>query len=223
MRIKDKTSPLLIGLLLTIASLNVSCASQRASTQGVVATPSPLLSKAANNFPTPAGWERYTLNDRPSLSLILPGEPEYLAHDSGATERTRVHVSKNRLGIYGVAYLSDLPAAARTSTESGNEFFFNTFLKPFAMNFANDTETKGASRQPLMMEQRSIAIGDIEGIEQDFALGRLRGRTRLFRVGLVGLCVVAMWKEDAPTADQTAFFDSVRIMSGADPVVTGQE
>jgi len=144
-------------------------------------------------------------------------------HNSGAPEMTRVHVSNTRSGVYGVAYLNDLPAAARLSTESGNEFLFNMFIKPIAVSFQRIAQTNNGSLKPRMLEQRKAIVSGIEGLDQDFSLGAFTERARMLRGGQTGICVVAIWKQDTSSIDQTAaFFDSVKVVNRAETNVSTQ-
>ena len=212
MRIKFTT--LILWLILGFTSLSIACVAQSLSSRKATDASTPLPAKSVNETSALAGWKRYTFSDASSISLILPSEPERLSYDSGAAETTHVYISKNDSGVYGVAYLTDLPAAARSSEESGNEFFFNTFIKPLAMSFQKDIQTKGIDLPHQMLEHRQTQVSGLDGMEQDFSLGTFQGHALLFRDGQAGICVVAIWKQSVPVTDRTAFFNSVKVVNG---------
>jgi len=211
---RNKTSLILSGLVLGGVTSNIACAARTASSPDVNGAPPSNQVRAIDKSSASTEWKRYYLSGTHSLSLVLPSEPEQTTHDSGAPEMTRVHISNHKSGVYGVAHLSDLPAAARLSTESGNEFLFNTFIQPFAVNFQRIAQTNNGSLKPRMLEERKASVSGFEGIDQDFSLGAFNGRARMFRVGQTGICVVAIWKQDTSSTEQTAaFFDSVKVES----------
>ncbi len=220
---RNKTSLILIGLMLGGVTSSIACAARTASLPDVSGTPASNQVRAIDESSASTEWKRYYLIDTPSLSLILPSEPEQTTHDSGAPEMTRIHVSNNKSGVYGVAYLNDLPAAARLSTESGNEFLFNMFIKPIAVSFQRIAQTNNGSLKPRMLEQRKAIVSGIEGLDQDFSLGAFTERARMLRGGQTGICVVAIWKQDTSSIDQTAaFFDSVKVVNRAETNVSTQ-
>ena len=159
----------------------------------------------------PVGWKRYKLRDEPAVSIALPSEPEHLSHDSGAKELTSVFLSNKGTDVYGAAFLNDLPASARSSEESGRDFIFDTFIKPFVMSFQNFAGLDNADLQFQILEERRVKMSSNDALEQDFMIGSFHGRMRMTRVGTVGIYAVTIWKESIPSADQALFFDSIKI------------
>lgn len=212
MRIKSLS--FLIGLLLSASSSSIACVSQTLTTQETSATPAQRPARVVGDSTASARWKRYNLDDVPSLNLILPSEPERQTASSGTAETTRVYMSRDSSGVYGAAYLDDLPAAASRSEESGKDFLFNTFIKAFAVSFQNLVQVKGNDLQVKMLEQRQVRVSGVEGIEQDFTLDSFNGRARIIRVGDVGVSMVAIWTQNARLSDRIAFFDSARVEKG---------
>jgi hypothetical protein len=208
-----KRSNYILSLTLVFISLSIACIARSINSQKANEA-SQLPARSADATSAPAGWKRYSLNDASSVSLILPSEPEHLSYDSGTAEKTHVYISKNDSGVYGVAYLADLPAAARISEESGNEFFFNIFIKPFAVSFKKAIQSNDNDLPHQMLGHKQARVSGFDGMEQDFSLGTFQGRALLFRVNQAGICVVTIWKQPAAPNDITYFFSSVRVENG---------
>lgn len=217
-------SLILTPLLVSVAPPGVASDARTLRARGEVPTRARRQAGAADSSPAPAGWKRYGLGELPAFSLILPGEPERLTHDSGAEVMTRVYVSKNDSAVYGASYISDLPAAAGTWAESGSEFLLSTFVKPFAATFRKVVREKGGKLQLRMSKQPEMIVsGGAESLEQYFSFGPFQGRARLFRMGPAGVCAVAVWKGNAPARERAAFFDSIRVAGGPEPSKAGRQ
>jgi len=201
-----KINLVLVGLLLSLAPINNSCTARTASTQTANAAKSP-LAKAQNDPNTSLGWKRYSIDDAPAFSLVLPSEP--VRSSAGATH---TYMSASSAGIYGVAYLVDMTAAARHSEGSGAEFLIDNFLKPFAVNY-QQAQGAGNDFHIQLLVQRETSISGIKGFEQDFSVGDSQGRARIIRIGQDGFCVVAIWRANAPPSELNTFFDSVKVES----------
>lgn len=207
-----KIPSILLGLFLSVALPNLSCSAQTTSTQKGKTAQSSALPMSESS--APVGWKRYQLGEIPVFSLILPTEPVVgISVNKDTNQSTRTYISKISAGVYGASYLNDLPFAASRATESGNEFFFDTFIKAFVLNGQNSVPESGVNLKFKMIGQRKIAIGNFEGLEQDFSVGKSLGRARLYRIGQRGLCFVAIWTENSPLVERTKFFDSVQIVT----------
>lgn len=211
-----KLSSILLGLFLSTLLPNVACSAQTTITQkgeAIQNSTSPMSEPSAS-----VGWKRYQLGDTPKFSVTLPNEPISSVSVIKDTEQTaRTYISKTSSGVYGASYLNDLPFAASRSTVSGNEFFFDTFIKAFALNIQTSIPKDGTNLKFKMLGWHGITIGNLEGLEQDFSVGKFLGRARLYRIEQGGLCFVAIWTETSPLVERTTFFDSVQIVSALNP------
>lgn len=205
-----KSSSFLIGLLFIIASSSVACRAQTINTQEASTTPR--QARGEKDSSAPAGWKRYDFDKPLTFSLILPNEPErQVSTVPDGAETAHVYISKSDSGVYGVTYIDNLPAVASRSVESGNEFFFKMFVKNFAMKLQSAGQQKGDNLQFKVITDQRITVNGLDGLERNFSIGLIQGRARLVRVGQAGFCVVAVWKQTAPSAERDAFFNSVKI------------
>jgi hypothetical protein len=202
----------LVALLLSIASSSISCRAQTTSSRETSATLH--QAEGEKDSSTPAGWKRYDFDKPLSFSLILPSEPERRKSAiAGGEETAHVYISKSDSGVYGVTYIDNLRAVASRSEESGNEFFFNMFVKDFAMKLQSVGQQKGDDWQFKVIDDKQITVNGFDGLERNFSIGDFRGRVQLVRAGQAGFCVVAIWEQTAPSAERDAFFKSVKIVS----------
>jgi len=208
---KITSGAFLIALLLSIASSGVACASRKTDTQDAKATPRP--SDRPDDSSAPAGWKRYSFEKPLAFSLMLPGEPEQRTSTfSSQTETSHVFISESNSGVYGATYISDLTAVASKWEESGNKFFYEIFIKDFAAKINNKAgKNIDFESQVKFTSERRVTVGGQEGLERNFSAGDFRGRVQLVRIGQAGFCLVAIWKQSAPPAEQDAFFNSVKI------------
>lgn len=203
----------LIALLLGLASWSVACGSRAINTQGTKATPQQV--GAIDDSSAPFGWKRYEFDKPLSFSLILPNEPEQrVSTFSGGTETSHVYISTSRSGVYGLTYIDDLPAVAKRYPESGHEFFFETFVKDFALRLQNSEREENVDiqfKQFKALKETQAVVSGIEGLEWSFLVGPFQGRMQIARVGQAAFCLVAIWKQTASPAEQDAFFNSAKI------------
>lgn len=211
-----KLRSIFLCLFFSFVLSNVACSAQTTVTQKsevIQNSTSPMSEPSA-----PVGWKKYQLGDTLTFNVILPAEPISGVSAIKDTEQTaRTYISKTSSGVYGASYLNDLPLAASRSTVSGDEFFFDTFIKAFATDSQTSLGKDGTSINFKMLGQRGITIGNVEGLEQDFSVGKFLGRARLYRIEQGGLCFVAIWTETSPRVERTMFFDSVRIVGAPNP------
>lgn len=212
-----RSSFFLLGILLGVTSWTLVCVDQKANTREVGAT----TLRSAEKLATPSsltGWKRYPIEGVSSFSIVLPNEPQHRAVASSAsTEPTHVYLSSDKSGVYGLGYLADLPAAAARSESTGQEFFFDTFIKAFALESQINSPHKIDKIEFQMSAQRKAEISGISGLEQDLTVGHFPGRVRMVRIGKEGFCVVAIWKQSAPPVEAASFFDSVMLVSEQKP------
>lgn len=212
---KIRSSAFLIALLLSLVFFGVACASRSVNTQDAKAT-SP-ASSGRDDSALPAAWKRYNFDQPLAFSLILPGEPEQRAHTIiGGTEKSHVYLSRNSSGVYGLTYIDNLPAVARRAEEDGNEFFFDLFIKEFALKLQPNGQEKSAgpeSKQFKVTSEKPVVISGFDGLERDFSIGSFQGRAQLARMGEAAFCLIAIWQPTAPLAEQEAFFKSLKVSS----------
>lgn len=202
-------------LLLCIASSGVACRSQTISQEDTKATTSRV--RSIDDSSILAGWKRYSFDKPLAVSLILPTEPEQQTstfHSGTVTKQT--YISANDLGLYGLVYISDLPTVAKYWAASGNNLFYEIFIRDFAKKMESREKQKILIQDSMVkfMTERQVTVSNIEGWERSFSIGDFQGRAQLVRVGQAGLCMVAIWKQSAPPKEQDAFFNSVKIGEG---------
>jgi hypothetical protein len=212
--VKIRPGPFFIALLLSLTSSSIACASRNINAQDVKAAPQPKSSSSSgDDSSTPTGWKRYIFDKPLAFSLMLPGEPERrVSTFPGKTETAHVFISESSSGVYGVTYISDLPAVARSWEGAGNELLYDIFIKDFATKIEKKAgSSPDFASQVKFSSERQVTLSDMESLERNFSAGDFRGRMQLVRVGQAGFCVVALWKQAAPPAEQDAFFNSVKI------------
>ena len=209
---KITSSAFLLALLLSLASSGVACASRKMDTQDAKATPRQV--GGTDDSSSPVGWKRYDFNEPLAFSMILPNKPEQrVSTFLEETETSHLFISAGNSSVYGVVYISDLPAVASRWESAGNKFFYELFIRDFAVKL----ESKGGEKsidfdsQVRFTTDRQVAVGGQEAWERDFAVGDFQGRTQLIRIGQAGFCIVAIWKQSTPLAERDAFFNSVKL------------
>ena len=191
----------LIALLLSVASSGLACGAR----------------PAGGGEPLTAGWKRYDFQKPLAFSLLLPGEPEQRVTpllDGKAI--SHVFISAGNSGVYGATYVSDLPAVAMLWESTGAELMYELFIKDFAAKMAGEGAEQNASSDSKVRftGERPATVSGLEGLEKEFTTRDFRGRMRLVRVGPAGFCIIAIWKQTAPTAETEAFFNSARVAAG---------
>lgn len=210
---KIRSSALLTALLLSLVAAGAACASRSINTQDAQAT-SP-ASSGKDGSSIPAAWKRYDFDKPIALSLILPGTPEERGSTIiGGTEKSHVYLARGGSGVYGLKYIDNLPSVARRAEEDGNEFFYDLFIKEFALKMQSSGQDKSAgpgAAQFKVTSEKPVVVSGFEGLERDFSLGSLQGRAQLARMGQAAVCLVAIWEPTAPAAEQEAFFKSFKV------------
>jgi hypothetical protein len=210
---KTLSGSFLIALLLSLASWSVACGSRAINTWD--AKTAPQRFGGIDDSSAPLGWKRYEFDKPLAFSLILPDEPEKRVSTLyGGPETSHVYISMSRSGVYGLTYIDDLPAVAKRYPESGHEFFFESFVKDFALRLQNSGQEKGSDlgfKQFKVIKETQVAVSGIEGLEWSFLVGPFQGRMQMGRVGQAAFCLVAIWKQAASLSEQDAFFNSAKI------------
>lgn len=211
---KITSGAFLIALLLSLVSSSVACALRAANAQDAKAATR--QDAGIDDSSLPAGWKRYNFDKPLAFSIILPKEPEQqVSTFSGGTETSHVYISTNGSGAYGLTYINNLPAVANRSTESGHEFFFNTFIKEFIQKLQNNEQEKSVDLQFeefKITTDKPVVINGVEGLEWNFSGGPFQGRAQLARAGQAGFCLIAVWKQTTSLAEQDAFFKSFKVL-----------
>jgi hypothetical protein len=208
---KITSGAFLITLLLSLASLSIACASRKIDTQDAKAAP---RQTGTDDSSVPAGWKRYDFKEPLAFSMILPNKPEQRVLTLPVeTETSHLFISAGDSGVYGAVYISDLPAVASRWESSGNKFFYELFIRDFAIKLENKGAEKSIDFESQMRftTDRQVTINGQEALERNFAVGDFQGRTQLRRIGQAGFCIVAIWKQSTPVAERDAFFNSVKI------------
>lgn len=212
---KITSGAFLIALLLGLASLSVACASRTINTQVAKETPTPLQGGGRDDSTSTAEWKRYDFDKPLAFSISLPSEPERrVSTFPSQTATSHVFISRSNSGVYGAVYISDLPAVARHWESSGNQFFYEIFIKDFAVKLEGKGEDDNIDfdSHVRFTAEWQVTVSGLEGLERDFSIKDSQGRMQLLRVGQASFCVVAIWKQTATLAERDAFFDSVKIV-----------
>jgi hypothetical protein len=210
---KTLSGSFLIALLIGLAPWSVACGSRAINTRNAKTTAQRF--GGIDDSSAPSEWKRYEFDKPLAFSLILPNEPEQRVSTlSGGPERSHVYISMSRSGVYGLTYIDDLPAVAKRYPKSGYEFFFETFVKDFALRLQNSGQEKSSDlgfKQFKVIKETQVAVSGIEGLEWNFLVGLFQGRMQMVRVGQAAFCLVAIWKQTASLTEQDAFFNSAKI------------
>src|SRR3712207_1575675 len=159
-RMKLGARPALVALLLGIASSSFACGARG-------------VNKAGADEQPPAGWKRYDFQKPLAFSLLLPGEPEQRVGPlPGGEEISHAFISADNSGVYGATYISDLTAVAGRWESSGNELFYEIFVKDFAAEM-----TRGGGGQSVesgsgvrFTADRQVTVSGLEALERDFSI-----------------------------------------------------
>lgn len=223
MKTMRKFPQLFVALLCGLMFASATASAQRVrrttpptpapSPSNAATQPSPLAARPVVDKSAPAGWTRYEVGNPVRFSLLLPAEPseshERMTLNPTLTVTVRNYMSLGGSGLYGATYIDDLPAKIMNATMK--RMFFESFVKGFAEGFQTTMNSRGATEQVTMLEQRTATAAGLAGYEQDFAYDKMTGRVRLVYDGSRAYAVLSFWSDPATDGDRIMFFDSLRI------------
>lgn len=212
--------PLLIifGVSLSLTQTQAQNAGQKQTgPPQPVAVNKPGSIKVIEDASAPAGWKRYEFGEGLVISAILPGHPKEFTEQKslGGEKLTTMHAftSETEKAVYTAYYAEDLPFIAERMPEDFRNSFYKGMWLGLAKGMQQGMEEKGLLFKVTLLEQRSIIVENLKGVEQDFTLGPMQGRAQMALSGQRAFMVIALWAEDAPAGERTAFFNSFRVIA----------
>ncbi|HEX8098308.1 MAG TPA: hypothetical protein VF507_09740, partial [Pyrinomonadaceae bacterium] len=189
------------------------------------AQPKPSPSKPATPYPdpypapaarevVPAGWKRFSPTAG-VFSVLLPGQPEEAVSRtqvfSGTVLTSHAYTASTPGAGYMVAYMTDLPVVAERMPDNFKQQFYDGMWSGMAEGIRKEMEKRGLLFKVQAGPSRRVSVGGVEGRDQFFTIGPLRGRAQMALTGRLAFITFAFWSDDKSTAERIAFFGSFRI------------
>lgn len=162
-----------------------------------------------------SGWKRYQFGAPVLFSGVFPTEPQYQSEKFPVPQGslvTRLYMAASASGVYGLNYIESPLSAASGQTAVQNREFFNNYMKGFIDGFKKGLEQRGLTDlETKTSPERQTRISGLDGFEQDLTIGPFAGRTQVVFIGRKVYAAVALWNQDSPLNERTAFFNSFQI------------
>ncbi|HEY0003303.1 MAG TPA: hypothetical protein VGB17_00735 [Pyrinomonadaceae bacterium] len=177
----------------------------------------PLRMTAVEEASAPAGWKRYQFGDPLLFSAILPGAPQAQSEkftDAKGPLVVRLYMAASPTGgVYGLNYAEAAPTMALDKSETESRRFFTNYMAGFIAGFKKGLQDRGmtAELETQTSPERRVKISGLDGYEQDIAIGPFNGRSQVVFLGRNIYAAIALWNQNNPLSERTAFFNSFQI------------
>lgn len=164
----------------------------------------------------PAGWQRYEFGTPRLFAVSLPAKHEFMAEflmlGGGKPSSAYTYAGETDDGSYLASVIENLPFDAARMPEKMKNNFYDGIWEGMVSGIKKDMEKNGLLLTFEPGPSRPAKVGGIDGREQDFKLGVLKGRVRTALSGNRVFLVLLMEPTDADISNTgLAFLDSLEV------------
>jgi hypothetical protein len=179
-------------------------------------TPTP-AARVVEDANAPAGWKRYEFKygGGDAMSVFFPRVPEESVEKSAGPGGSYVVVhmlsADTRAGVYLASYMELIAAGNIKITPAEREGIFNEFWAHFSEGLQGGLEKMGFQAKLTSSAPRKVTAAGREALEQDFNVGKVKGRYRTVLGERNVYMLIAFGFEEGASGERDAFLESWKL------------